>query len=279
MRNILSIDLESLPHLYEDSLKINKSGGTSSERKKLDDGYIPDVTKKILDLLDKYNQKITFFIPGEIYDWYPEAIEEIQKRGHEVAYHTHHHTIIKNSEVLQSELEKSTNFINQFKPIGFRAPYVFITEDPMKVLKKYGFKYSSSTYTEYKVTEIEGIDEIPVSTIRFRGKEETNVNLPQNLTVSLLSKKIPVGSGMFVAMLGSKISYIIDRLNREDKPAILFLHSWQIYKPKYLSGLGFKLKVLCKNPAFLPYTVDVLKNLENLLKKYNFVTFKKYYYE
>ena len=101
MKNIFSIDLESWIHFYEDSLKIKKFN--SEERKKLDKGYIKKATLDILSLLDKYNQKATFFIVAEIYDWYPEIIKNIKKQGHEIGYHTHTHLVVKNNELLENE--------------------------------------------------------------------------------------------------------------------------------------------------------------------------------
>lgn len=46
---------------------------------------------RILDLLDKYNLKTTFFIPGHTADTYPEACKEIVARGHEVGHHGYVH--------------------------------------------------------------------------------------------------------------------------------------------------------------------------------------------
>ena len=74
MKNILSIDLESWIHFYEGALRTQRFTFNSSERKSIDNNYIPDATTDILNLLDKYEQKATFFIVGELYDWYPNTI-------------------------------------------------------------------------------------------------------------------------------------------------------------------------------------------------------------
>ena len=46
---------------------------------------------RILDLLDKFNFKATFFIPGHTIDTYPEICKEIVARGHEVGHHGYVH--------------------------------------------------------------------------------------------------------------------------------------------------------------------------------------------
>ncbi|MFA7115790.1 MAG: polysaccharide deacetylase family protein [Bacteroidales bacterium] len=56
-----------------------------------DDGPSPVVTPKVLDLLDKYNAKATFFCLGKNVELYPEIYQEIIKRGHKVGNHTYSH--------------------------------------------------------------------------------------------------------------------------------------------------------------------------------------------
>lgn len=275
--NILSIDLESWVHFYADALKDEQHGLSSSDRKKLDNGYIPSATTNILNLLEEYNQKATFFVLGEIYDWYPEVIEEIDRRGCELAYHTHSHAILRNGEILEKELEQSRDFIERFNIIGFRAPQIFITSDSMAHLRKYGIKYSSSTYGEYKIKRIEGIDEIPVSTLFYRRKREKEQSLPRNLTMRMLSREIPFGSGLCIALFGSGVSRFIGHLNRNNVPAILFVHPWQLYQSRKIEEFSFKLKVLYRNPLCIPYTRNILKSMEKLLKLHRFVSFRDYF--
>ena len=63
---------------------------------------------RILDLLDKYEIKATFFVPGWTAESYPEPVKEIDKRGHEVAHHGYNHLWANklNIEEERSEIEK-----------------------------------------------------------------------------------------------------------------------------------------------------------------------------
>ena len=56
-----------------------------------DDGPIPEVTPWVLDTLDKYNIKGTFFMVGDNARRHPWLVEEIKKRGHSYGNHTMHH--------------------------------------------------------------------------------------------------------------------------------------------------------------------------------------------
>lgn len=56
-----------------------------------DDGPIPEVTPWVLDLLDHYGIKATFFLVGDNVRRHPGLLEEIKRRGHSWGNHTMHH--------------------------------------------------------------------------------------------------------------------------------------------------------------------------------------------
>lgn len=56
-----------------------------------DDGPVPEVTPWVLDLLDRYNIKATFFLVGDNVRRSPALFEEIKRRGHSWGNHTMHH--------------------------------------------------------------------------------------------------------------------------------------------------------------------------------------------
>ncbi|MBT8327487.1 MAG: polysaccharide deacetylase family protein [Bacteroidia bacterium] len=56
-----------------------------------DDGPHPQITPWVMNQLDKYGAKGTFFVVGDNAERYPELIEEITERGHSIGNHTQHH--------------------------------------------------------------------------------------------------------------------------------------------------------------------------------------------
>lgn len=56
-----------------------------------DDGPIPEVTPWVLDTLDRYGVKATFFMVGDNVRKHPEVYREVCRRGHSVGNHTMHH--------------------------------------------------------------------------------------------------------------------------------------------------------------------------------------------
>jgi peptidoglycan/xylan/chitin deacetylase (PgdA/CDA1 family) len=56
-----------------------------------DDGPIPEETPWVLDVLDHYGIKATFFMVGDNVRRHPELLEEVRRRGHSIGNHTMHH--------------------------------------------------------------------------------------------------------------------------------------------------------------------------------------------
>ena len=56
-----------------------------------DDGPIPEVTPWVLDILDKYGVKATFFCVGDNVRKHPDIYQMLLDRGHRVGNHTFNH--------------------------------------------------------------------------------------------------------------------------------------------------------------------------------------------
>lgn len=92
-----------------------------------DDGPHPEYTLQILDILDKYDAKATFFVIGENADKYRDIVKEEYDRGHEIGNHTYTHPDLKKisaSEFLE-EIKKTKEIIEEITgetPVLFRPP-------------------------------------------------------------------------------------------------------------------------------------------------------------
>lgn len=56
-----------------------------------DDGPIPQSTPWLIDTLDRYGVKATFFMVGDNVRKYPELLELIKSKGHRLGNHTYNH--------------------------------------------------------------------------------------------------------------------------------------------------------------------------------------------
>lgn len=105
-----------------------------------DDGCVPEVTPKVLEILENERIKATFFCVGENVEKYPLLFEELRARGHQVGNHTYNHLkgIKVSSDDYLANVEKADRLIGS--PL-FRPPYGRITPVQMKALRdRYGYK-------------------------------------------------------------------------------------------------------------------------------------------
>lgn len=98
-----------------------------------DDGPHPQVTKQVLDSLDRYNAKATFFMLGNRVQYYPEIALDVLNRGHEVGNHTWSHPVLPKLTEAQIMNEFSTTENAIISAIGqestvFRPPYGSTTD-------------------------------------------------------------------------------------------------------------------------------------------------------
>jgi len=93
-----------------------------------DDGPSPS-TNHLLDILDRYQVKATFFEIGGNIEKYPEIVPMIVARGHELANHSYSHTdmMFKPREFLLAEIEKTDKLLQEVgvkqDSISFRPPF------------------------------------------------------------------------------------------------------------------------------------------------------------
>lgn len=87
-----------------------------------DDGPIPGITPWVLDLLDKYHIKATFFLVGDNVRKHPEEFKMIVERGHRVGNHTYNH--IQGFKYLSYNYLVNTNKADELiKTNLFRPPH------------------------------------------------------------------------------------------------------------------------------------------------------------
>ncbi len=118
--NIITFDIEEW---YLESVKQNRS----DRYRQLDDTFV-----RVLDELDKYGLKGTFFCVGQLASTFPKVIHEIVERGHEVGCHSNIHTWLDKMtpEELRNDTTEALKVLEDVsgqKVVSYRAPAFSIT--------------------------------------------------------------------------------------------------------------------------------------------------------
>jgi polysaccharide deacetylase family protein (PEP-CTERM system associated) len=230
MLNALTIDVEDYYHV---------SGFESSIRFEDWDRYESRVernTQRLLDLLDTYRTKATFFILGWVAERHPHLVRTIQARGHELASHGYAHRRIytQTPEEFRQETRHAIRILEDAsgqRIFGYRAASYSITRASLwalDILQEEGFTYDSSIFPiHHDRYGIPGYQrfchvvaghggnrllEFPISTLRLAGS-----NLPI------------AGGGYFRFFPYAFIHWAITHINaREHQPALVYFHPWEI---------------------------------------------------
>lgn len=100
-------------------------------------------TGQLIEILEKYNVKATFFVVGDWAEKYPESVKQLHDAGHEVMNHSNKHDhmpklsrdqIIADINSCNDKIEKVTGV----RPALFRPPYGEYDDKLVTALKSLG---------------------------------------------------------------------------------------------------------------------------------------------
>jgi peptidoglycan-N-acetylglucosamine deacetylase len=270
--NALSIDLEDWYHPELVRRKITKKPTPQ----------VAESTARILDLLDKYQVKSTFFILGDVAKKHPDLVKTIHQKGHEIASHGMTHKPLW--ELTKNELaQELINFKNLIAAIlgqdidiyGYRAP-TFSLDDGTKyaidVLIKNNYRYDSSIFP--KKNYMYGVDGAPHGIYRISTQDVTEKDPKSNLLEyplavgKLLNSTIPVSGGFYLRVIPYPLlKALLKKINNE-RPFVIYFHPWETYNntPR-IRSIGVK------NYLITYYGINkALHKIENLLKDFAFTS-------
>ena len=261
-RVLLSIDYEPWYAL------VRRFDGFSGpeERRDLDGGFTRQAIDRILEKLR--DARISFYLVGEIADWYPEVPQKIVAAGHELGFHCQIHRPLVTVEDIVKDLQKSTGWREQYGVRGYRAPMVHTIEGIYSALDGAGFTYSSSIYGQAGHLFQKGnVWEIPVSTYRLFGREDTSFQAPRHLTLKLLlGGELPYGSAFTIGLLKKNVLRILEKELSLGRSPVIILHPYEIVPPEnWPRRLGMDLLT---HPQLLPFTVNKSDFLSEVLRSF-----------
>lgn len=265
--NALSVDLEEWYHS-------ELMGGRRSSR-----SQAAEATQPILNLLDQYQTKASFFIVGEVAEQNPDLVYSIFSRGHEIGCHTFSHKLLwkLNESLLREELEHfhsvMEGILGKVKIKGFRAPCFSIdnrNQWALRVLLDFGYQYDASIFP-LKLNPLYGINGAPTRPYRISLEDVRREDLQSPLMefpmcpVRIGRLKIPIAGGFYLRMFPLPfLSWGLKRIN-QSQPFILYVHPWEGYEKTP------RLKLPLYNRVISYYGIgSVMTKLEHLLKHFLF---------
>jgi polysaccharide deacetylase family protein (PEP-CTERM system associated) len=268
MLNIFSIDLEDW------FCSLNDREQNPSLKWRNCEITIEEPTEFLLELLEKYNAKATFFVLGKIAERIPRLIKEIANRGHEIACHGLEHRYINmmSPEEFQMDLEETLEILQGIVPekiIGFRAPNFSINDNMgyyYEILSSYGFVYDSSVYP-FNLHPNYGIRKGNL----FPYKEQDIIEVPLSC-IDVGGFRLPCSGGGYFRLYPYKaFKKMTEECNLFNRPLVFYTHPWEYNNSESLRNITFFNKLRhSQNRKGLRH------KLERLLGDFEFTTFSDY---
>jgi polysaccharide deacetylase family protein (PEP-CTERM system associated) len=269
----LTVDLEewwsvhSFNHLF-------KSGNHEIPEDRIDKGLLI-----LLDLLNAYNVKATFFILGRVAENHPDIIKEIAGKGHDIGTHGYSHELIYNMTPaeFENDLVRSKELLerNSGLPVTkYRAPSYSITSKSLwalELLVKNGITTDSSIMPS--VNKRFGIPNMPTEPYKITfGKGLSDLLEVPPTILSVAGKKIPISSGIAFRIFPLfLIRHAFKKYHRKNIDPMVIIHNWELDLEQPVLNAGLKGKIIHYQGLH-----KTASNLKNILSEYQISNFHNF---
>lgn len=222
--NLLSFDVEDWFHSH------NLWGGLDRAKWDTYELRVVENTRRILDLLDDHGHQATFFVLGHVAERAPELVEEISRRGHEVASHGYGHELLYElSEAeLRNDLRRSLEVIEPHTDqdiVGYRAPSFSIHPGAVEALSDLEFEYDSSNFPAKRHDRYGSVEVCGDETVTRTSHGLQEIQLP---LLEFGRLQIPwAGGGYFRFIPYPVFKRGISHIGSE-RDFVFYLHPWEI---------------------------------------------------
>jgi len=191
-------------------------------------------TIRVLDLLDRFDIKATFFVLGWIADRNPDLVKEVARRGHEIANRGFYHRSIRemSPQEFRNDLSRARDALEHAtgqKVIGYRVAHQWFRSGDLwalNVLADEGYVYDSSVIPFLR-------DFASEPWRRFAHQHQYNDKLLWEFpfsTCKLLGYDLPIAGGnyfrQFPHALMKRLVRHWDRVY--DAPFVMYFHVWEL---------------------------------------------------
>lgn len=227
--NVFSVDVEDYFHVNAFSRHVDRRTWPDYESR------VVRNTHRVLEILEQYQVRGTFFVLGWVAAEHPQLVRAIQRSGHEIGCHSFWHRSVFDltPEEFREDLLQGAKAIEEItgeRVTAFRAPNFSITERSLwalDILIEEGFRYDSSIFPIYHDTY--GIPQARRYPYTIERSQDVLAEFPPSV-YRLWKLNIPVGGGGYFRLYPSRLStYWLRRINqRDERPFMFYVHPWEL---------------------------------------------------
>lgn len=229
LTNAFTVDVEDYFHVSAFSKSVPYRDWSSCESR------VVANTHRILELLNRYQVRGTFFVLGWVAERFPELVREIHRSGHEIGSHSYRHQLIYSMtpDEFRQDLELSCDVLEQITGLPvrlFRAPSFSITKESLwalDILIERGIEIDSSIFpVRHDIYGIPDAEVLPHCLERSCG---TIAEIPGTV-FQFLGRNVPIGGGGYFRIFPfsltiSKLRQLNTQLQRSFN---FYIHPWEV---------------------------------------------------
>jgi polysaccharide deacetylase family protein (PEP-CTERM system associated) len=187
---------------------------------------------RLLEILDRYGVRATFFFLGTVAEGVPQLVARAARAGHEIASHGYGHDLVYEigPDAFRSDVDRARKLLEDLsgRPVrGYRAPNFSITDWAIDLLRETGHEYDSSafpTFAHDRYGRLTGADGgRPVVELRSDFAE---------VCISCLKLgglRLPWGGGGYFRLFPYRLFRRgIQRILNSNPPYVFYMHPWEI---------------------------------------------------
>jgi polysaccharide deacetylase family protein (PEP-CTERM system associated) len=227
LTNALTIDVEDYFHVTGFEALVSRSDWGSFPCR------VVANTQRVLDILDRFGVRATFFVLGWVAERFPRLVAEIHARGHELGSHTFWHRLIyeQSPAEFRADLRRSCAVIEDIAgtPVrSFRAPSFSITRESLwalEILAEEGITADSSIFPVWH--DRYGI---PDASLEPHLVDTPSGPIWEFPPAVLRVGRVPVpvaGGGYFRLFPYRFTARVLAMINRS-RPFVFYIHPWEI---------------------------------------------------
>jgi peptidoglycan/xylan/chitin deacetylase (PgdA/CDA1 family) len=236
-------------------------------------GEVIGPTLALLDLFGRYHCRCTFFLLGEVAEWYPQLVVAIAERGHEIACHGMHHVdmTILGPDRFARDLARARDLLASLTgapPVGFRGPNLVFEPWATAVLEDLGFVYDSTVCASRSIGgKYKGWANAP--THPYRPSYDTIATPGDARLVELPIPAFPVlklaaGSGIMTRVIGFRWTMTALTHAIRSGHTVFYFHPWEVGPRPHPRGHRLR------NAVFLRHTGEwMMGAVERLLQRFH----------
>jgi polysaccharide deacetylase family protein (PEP-CTERM system associated) len=206
-------------------------------------------TRRLMDVFGQSGVTATFFVLGWVAERFPALVREIADRGHEIASHGYDHRLVYTltPEQFRGDVRAAKQRLEDTvgRPVlGYRAPSFSIVKSTLwalDILIEEGYAYDTSIFPIHH--DRYGIPDAQRDVHVLRRPSGALMEMPAS-TVRVAGVNLPVGGGGYFRLLPYQWTrWGINRVNAEGRPAVFYLHPWEVDPGQPRFDVGFTTRI------------------------------------